>query len=366
MSLICNEIIRKIEGKYPRHLAEEWDNVGLIIGDRNKEINRILVCLDITNEVVDEAISKGIDMIVSHHPLIFKSIKKLVSDNHIASLIMKLVRSEINVYSMHTNYDNAVEGMNDVLANILELKRCKPLTVNKAQKLYKLVVFVPFSHQHVVRDAILNAGAGHIGNYSHCSFNACGTGTFKPLEGTSPFIGKQNELEKVNEVRIETIMQEHSINSIIKEMLRAHPYEEVAYDIYPLRNSVDYGTGRYGILEDKMLFKDFCDVVKQKLNINYLNVAGDLDREVEKIAVVGGAGADFMYDAINKGCDVLITGDVKHHQALDALSMGINIIDAGHYFTEITAVPMIAEFLKTITEVQIHESQIVTNPFKNI
>jgi dinuclear metal center YbgI/SA1388 family protein len=366
MSLICSEVIGKIEEKYPRYLAEDWDNVGLIIGDRQKTITKVLVCLDITDEVVDEAISGEIDMIISHHPLIFKPLKKIVSDNHVASLLMKLIRSEINVYSMHTNYDNAVDGMNDVLAEMLGLKQCKPLTSNKSQKLYKLVVFVPVSHQHHVRDAILNAGAGHIGNYSHCSFNACGTGTFKPLEGTKPFIGKQDELENVNEVRIETIVEEHSIGNVIKEMLRAHPYEEVAYDIYPLLNSIDYGTGRYGTLEGKMTFKDFCSTVKQRLNVSYLNVVGSLDKEIEKVAIVGGAGADFIKDAINKGCDVLITGDVKHHQALDALSMGINVIDAGHYFTEITAVPMIAKFLGSIDDIQTYESQIDTNPFKNI
>jgi dinuclear metal center YbgI/SA1388 family protein len=366
MSLICSDLIRKIEKKYPRHLAEEWDNVGLIIGDSNKVIKKVLVCLDITNEVVDEAISKGIDMIISHHPIIFKSIKKLVRDNYISSLVMKMVRADINVYSMHTNYDNAIDGMNDILADLLGLKRCAPLTANKSQRLFKLVVFVPFSHQHVVRDAILNAGAGHIGNYSHCSFNACGTGTFKPLEGTKPFIGEQGEIEKASEVRIETIMQEHCINSIVKEMLRTHPYEEVAYDIYPLRNSIEYGTGRYGTLHNKMSFKEFCHSIKEKLSIERLSVAGDINRDVEKIAVVGGAGGDFVADALRMGCDVLVTGDVKHHQAMDAVNAGINIIDAGHYFTEIIAVPMIAKFLESASEIQVYQTQTDTNPLKNI
>jgi dinuclear metal center YbgI/SA1388 family protein len=364
MPVKCGEVIREIEKKYPLNLAEDWDNVGLIIGDYNSDIKNILVCLEINDDIINEAIEKEANMIITHHPLIFKPFKKLTNDNHISLLIMKLVRANINVYTMHTNFDNAKDGMNDIFADLLELQDPKALTVHKSESLYKLVVFVPLSHANTVREAILNAGAGHIGDYSHCSFILYGTGTFKPLDGTTPFIGKQGEMEKVNEVRIETIVDEKRLSSVIAEMLRAHPYEEVAYDIYPLKNKLDNGTGRYGKLTNTMNFRDFCDYVKQKLNVNYLNVAGDFDKQINNVAIVGGAGADFAKEAIYKGCDVLITGDVKHHSALDAVSMGINIIDAGHFMTEVIALPHIADFINSLFSIDAFVSGVNTNPFK--
>lgn len=366
MSVKCGEIVKGIEKKYPLHLAEDWDNVGLLIGDFDSDIKNILVCLEINDDIINEAIKKKVDMIVTHHPLIFKSFKKLTSNNHISSLIMKLVRANINVYTMHTNFDNARDGMNDIFADLLELKDSKPLTLHKSESLHKIVVFVPLSHKNLVREAILNAGAGYIGNYSHCSFNVYGTGTFKPLEGAKPFIGKQDELEKVDEVRIETIVDEKSLSSVTKEMLRAHPYEEVAYDIYPLNNKLDNGTGRYGKLTNSTNFRDFCDYVKKKLNIDSLNVVGNFDKQINRVAIVGGAGADFIKEAIAMGCEVLITGDVKHHTALDALGMGINIIDAGHFYTEVIALPHIAQFINSLFDVEVNVSEVSTNPFKMV
>jgi dinuclear metal center YbgI/SA1388 family protein len=366
MAVKCYEIMNELEDKYPLSLSEDYDNVGLIIGDRDKEINNILVCLEIDNKVVEEAKDNKIDLIISHHPLIFKPLKKIVKTDYISSIVMKLIRSDINVYAMHTNFDNAKNGMNDILANLLKLNNVKPLTTHKSESLFKLVVYVPLSHQHVVREAILNAGAGHIGNYSHCSFNLYGTGTFKPLEGANPYIGKQGEIEKVNEAKIETIVEESKLNIVLKEMFKAHPYEEVAYDIYPLKNKLDNGTGRYGTLENKMPFNEFCNYVKSSIGAPNVNVVGRFDKEIYKVAVVGGAGGSFIKDAISKGCDVLITGDIKHHEAIDAINMGLNIIDAGHYFTEVVALPYVGELIKSKFDVDVHISNISTNPFKKI
>lgn len=255
MAKSCTEIISTIEAKYPLSLAEEYDNVGLIIGDIDANIKKILVCLDINEAVIDEAINKNIDMIISHHPLIFKPIKKIVNTNPISHLITKLIKADICVYSLHTNFDNAENGMNDVLAEKLGLNN-----INK------------------------------LGN----------------------------------------------------------------------------GTGRYGILYNSMSLKELCALVKNKFNISSLKVTGNLNTKIERVAIVGGAGCDFIGDALASNCDVLITGDVKHHSALDGLNSGINIIDGSHFFTEVVALPYIASLLNTLTGIEALITKVDTNPFKNV
>lgn len=366
MSVKSSLITSKIEENYPLNLAEDYDNVGLLIGRPDRQINKVLVCLEVTSKVIEEAVNNNCEMIISHHPLIFKPVKKITSNNYITSMVMDLIKADINLYAMHTNFDNGKNGMNDILAKMLELQNINILSTEKNVSLYKIVVFVPKSHEKIVRDAILNSGAGHIGNYSHCSFNTNGKGTFMPLEGTSPFIGQQYNLETVDEVRIETIVIERDITKVINNMLNVHPYEEVAYDIYPLKNSLAAGTGRFGKLKNKMSLKNFCEYIKSKLNIPYLNVSGNLDNIVGNIAVVGGAGSDFITNAIEHGCDTLLTGDIKHHDAIDALEMGLNLIDGGHYFTEVLALPYIAEFITSNFDVKCKITNINTNPMQKV
>lgn len=366
MPVTCREITNKIEERYPLNLAEDYDNVGLLIGSYQKKIGRILVCLEIDNRVVDEAIKKNIDMIITHHPIIFKPIKRIIDDSYITSVIIKLIRSGINVYALHTNFDNADGGMNDILAERIGLQNIHYLSDNKKEALYKVAVYVPVSHEEAVRNALFNAGAGHIGNYSSCSFNIYGKGTFIPLEGTSPYIGKRGKLEKVDEVKIETIVKKEDLERVIDSMLKAHPYEEAAYDIYELNNSIIYGTGRYGTLKEEMSFKDFCSYLKQKLNIPYVNAAGDMERIVQKVSIVGGAGTEFIKDSIKKGCDVFVTGDIKHHEAIDALNSGINIVDGSHYFTEVVALPYIAEFISSSFNIECNVTEVNTNPFTKV
>lgn len=364
MSLVCSEILKLIEESYPLKLAEEYDNVGLLIGSINKEINRSLVCLEITDEVVEEAIKLGVDMIVSHHPIIFSPLKKISEENPDSKLLIKLIRKDINVYSLHTNFDNSPKGMSDLIAAKLGLNDIAILSQNRNIKLYKLVIYVPESHAERVRMEMLNLGGGHIGNYSHCSFNLNGTGTFMPLEGTNPFIGSKGEIEKVNEVRIESIVTEFNRYKVLQGAIAAHPYEEAAYDIIPLENTIANGAGRIGKLSSPMKFNEFCKYVKEKLNLSAVSAVGDMNRNISRVGIIGGSGDDFIFDAFRSGCDVLLTGDIKHHEAHYALSLKLNIIDAGHYGTEALFSDYIADFIASKCNIECFVSKVDTNPFR--
>lgn len=345
MAVACSELISFMEKRFPLELQESFDNSGFLVGDADKVISKALVCLDVNINVIEEASEYGADIIISHHPLIFKPMKCITSSDNTGRCIMELIKRNIALYSSHTCFDNARGGMNDILANMMGLKNIKVLCNDHKEKLYKIAVFVPESHEQQVRCAMMDAGAGHIGDYSHCSFNIKGTGTFLPLEDTSPYIGTQGKLEKVNEVKIETIVKENMLEDVIKSMLHVHPYEEPAYDIYPLKNSLPSGTGRYGDLEEQCTLEELSEKCKDVFGAPYVTVAGDEKRLINKAAIVGGAGMDFARDAALKGCDVLITGDMKHHEAIDAVAMGISIIDAGHYYTEFSAMPELSRII---------------------
>lgn len=280
-------IIQIVEEFAPKYLAYEDDKIGLQLGTLNKEIKKVMITLDVLENVVDEAIEKGVDLIISHHAIIYKPLKALRTDLPQGKLYEKLIKNDITVYVAHTNLDAAENGVNDTLASYLNLKEIELLEPSHSERLKKLVVFVPQTHQKVILDALTANGAGWIGNYSHCSFNMTGIGTFMPREGTNPYIGEEGKLEQVNEVRIETIIPESKQNQAIRAMLNVHPYEEVAYDIYPLdRQGKAYGIGRIGKLEDSMTLLDFSNYIKEKLHIDGIRVTGDLAKKVKKIAVV--------------------------------------------------------------------------------
>lgn len=340
-------IMQIIENLAPKKYALEMDNVGLQVGDPNNEINKILVALNVSNEVVDEAIKKGSNMIVSHHPLIFNKLSSVRNDLYIGEVIHKLIKNDINVYCAHTNLDIAPGGVNDVLAKELKLESVKPLQITNYDSFKKIVVFVPKQYVDNVINALANAGAGCIGNYSHCTFRAEGKGTFMPLEGTNPFIGKTGKIEEVEEYRIETVVIESKLKKAVRAMLNAHPYEEVAYDIYNLDNEgKPLGLGRIGTLSHPISLKELIQTVKEILEINSVKLAGDLNRNVKKIAVCGGSGASLIHHASFKGADVLITGDVKYHQAQEAVNLGLAIIDVGHWESEKLILPVLAATIK--------------------
>ncbi|WP_222927204.1 Nif3-like dinuclear metal center hexameric protein [Thermosediminibacter litoriperuensis] len=343
----CQTVINIIERLAPRKLALEWDNVGLMVGDYSAKVDRILVALTVTPGVMNYAIEHKMDMIISHHPFLFKPLKSIKRDLPSGRMIYDAVKHDIVIYSAHTNLDVASGGVNDLLAGCLDLEGVEVLEPTREEPLKKIVVFVPRGYEDAVRDAMGDAGAGHIGNYSHCTFNVAGIGTFRPLEKARPFIGEAGRLERVEEVRIETIAPESLVKKIVSAMLKAHPYEEVAYDLYPVENKGGvFGLGRIGYLKSPLTLKDLCENIKQKLGVNSLRVVGDLTKKVSKVAVCGGAGGNLVSKAAFLGADVYITGDVKYHEAEEARITGMALIDAGHYSTEKLILNFIADHLK--------------------
>ena len=362
-----NNLVKKIENKYPLNLAYNWDNVGLIVGDFDNDIKRILVTLEANESIIEEAIENKIDLIVTHHPFIFKKINKINTKDLKGRLIHKLIKNDIALYSMHTNFDIAIDGLNDYFMEIMGFKNTKILDVTHSDTLYKIAVYVPVSHEIIVREALGEAGAGYIGNYSHCTFNTQGIGTFKPEDDANPFIGTVGEIESVKEVKIETIVPSKLLQKTIDNMIKSHPYEEVAYDVYKLENKGEsVGLGRYVSLNDKISLQDLCEEIKLKLNMDHIRVVGELDTKIKKVAVVTGAGSDMVSLAKSKNCDVIITGDVKYHEAQDALDMGMCIIDCGHFDTEDIFKDVMKRFLDKLEDVEVIKSEVNLNPFKII
>lgn len=342
----CQVIMDAMEKLAPRRLAEDWDNPGLLVGSPSQEINKILVCLDVRDEIIARAADEGFDMIVSHHPLIFKSFKKLRTDLPDGKKFSELLKHDIAVFAAHTNLDIAKGGVNDVLAEKIGLRDIKPFDITGEEQLIKLAVYVPKDYADSVRGAVFSAGAGHIGNYSECSFNVDGKGTFRPLSGTHPFIGTEDKLETVDEVRIETIFPKGLKERVVREMIKAHPYEEPAYDLYPLVNRGEvHSLGRIGVVDTPMTAEDFAADVKKGLNAEYLRLVKAGDRMIKKVALCSGSGAEFIERASFMGCDAYVTGDVRYHDAQRAAELGIHVIDAGHFSTEQPVVSVVADYL---------------------
>ncbi|MFD1363034.1 Nif3-like dinuclear metal center hexameric protein [Lentibacillus salinarum] len=330
------DIFKAMETWAPKHLAYDWDNVGLQVGSFQKPVNKVMVTLDVLESTVDEAIQHGVDLIIAHHPLLFKPMKQVNADTAKGRAIQKLLQHDISVYAAHTNLDMAHGGVNDMLCDQLGLENRRILDVNHTEKLLKLAVFVPETHAEGVRDAMSEEGAGHIGDYSHCTFQSAGQGTFKPLDGTNPYIGSQGEVAFVDEVKIETILPDSKLSSVLEAMTAAHPYEEAAYDIYPMENSGPaFGIGRIGTLADKISLEALCENVKSAFNVPNVRVTGDLTKDVKKIAILGGSGEKYLHKAKQMGADVYITGDMTFHPAQDALEMGLSVIDPGHHVEKV-------------------------------
>jgi dinuclear metal center YbgI/SA1388 family protein len=325
-----HQIIQLFEQFSPKSLAMEGDKIGLQIGRLNKPVEKVLVALDVLEEVVDEAIAENVQLIIAHHPIIFRPLQKISTEQTYGRIIEKLIKHDIAVYAAHTNLDVAKGGVNDLLAEALGLTDTEVLVPTSEIKLKKLVVFVPEKDAVKVKEALGNAGAGHIGNYSHCAFSSQGTGQFLPGDNTNPHIGSHGKLEEVNEVRVETIFPEHLEKKILSAMIKAHPYEEVAYDIYPLENKGEtLGLGRVGYVNE-MSLEEFAAHVKKNLGVQGLRVVGDLQSKVRKVAVLGGDGNKYFMSAKFKGADVYVTGDFYYHVAHDAMMEGLNIVDPGH------------------------------------
>lgn len=328
-----SEIINCITDVAPLQLQEDYDNSGLLVGDPNNEVESALITFDITEEAIDEAIEKNCKLIISHHPIIFKGLKKLTQQTYIERIVAKAIRNDIALACMHTNLDNSDRGVSMALARQLGLEDIRILDPMK-NRLAQIVVFCPVEQAESVRHAMCEAGAGHTGNYGQCAFQVHGKGSFKALEGSHPFVGKHNELHFEDEIRIETIVPDFLVGKVVAAMKHVHPYEEPAYNIYPVGNEYGKaGGGAFGKLGNPTDEKEFLNIVRQKLGIPCLKHSRLTGRKIEKVAVCGGSGAFLISKAISCGADIYITSDIKYHDYFDADGK-IILVDAGHYETE--------------------------------
>lgn len=330
-----NEIVLALEKIAPPRLADEGDRIGLQVGDLSSDISKVIVAVDPTPAVIDYTVSSGAGLLICHHPLIFSPLETLATGMPVKDNVIKLIKADIALYVMHTNYDSAPEGVNDVLADRLGVQVTGLLTTRHRERKLKLAVFTPPEATDALRNAMADAGAGIIGNYTHCSFRSDGVGTFVPLPEAKPYVGDVGKLQEESEYKLEMIVPEWRLSRVLDAMISKHPYEEVAYDIYPLENEpYSYGYGRVGRLEKPMKLSDFRRVVEESLESHRIRVIGNLDKLVKVVALCGGGGKRLIPDAVAAGADVYVTGDVGHHDFLDADALGLAVIDAGHFETE--------------------------------
>jgi dinuclear metal center YbgI/SA1388 family protein len=339
------EVLSLLESIAPAQLQESYDNAGLLTGNSEWECKGILVTLDATEDIVKEAIEKKCNLIVAHHPVIFGGLKKVTGKNYVERTVIAAIKNDIAIYAIHTNLDNVVKGVNGKMADMLGLINRQILSPKK-DLLKKIVVFVPVSHTEEVRTAIFNAGAGNIGNYSECSFNTAGEGTFKAGEGTNPFSGVQGKRHTEGETKVEIIFQNWLEDAIIKAMLKAHPYEEVAYDIVPLANNLSStGSGLIGELPVEMEEWAFLAHIKKEFNVEVIKHTSLKEKPVKKVALCGGAGSFLIKTAVTAGADFYITSDVKYHEFFDAENLLV-IADIGHYESEQYTINLLFDILK--------------------
>lgn len=356
------ELCSYLDAVVPLSFQEDYDNSGLQIGQIDKDISSALVTLDVTEQVMDEAIRKGCGVIVSHHPLIFTGIKMLTGKSQTDSVIYKAIKNDVAVYSAHTNLDMISNGVSKRMAQKIGLVNVRVLKSLK-DRLLKLVTFVPEDHLEKVREAVFNAGAGVIGNYDRCGFIVQGTGSYRGGEGTNPFAGETGRMHFEKEVRFETILFSHLKDKVLEALLETHPYEEVAYDIYSLGNeNIDAGLGCTGDLHEPLNGIDFLKMVSARLGAYGIRYSNLPDKPLKKIAVCGGSGSSLLESAIRSGADAFLTGDIKYHTFGEAAKR-ILLVDCGHYETEKFSTEIIYELIvKKFPKFAVRFSETNTNP----
>jgi len=356
------DIVNFFEQLAPLSYQESYDNSGLIIGDKQMEVKSVLLSLDVTPDIVKEAIQIGANVIVTHHPIIFSGLKKITGSNYIEQSVILAIKNDIAIYAAHTNFDSVKNGVNIAIANKLGIKNpqiLQPL----ANELVKLVTFVPKDHAEKVRLAIFDAGAGHIGNYDSCSYNVDGFGTFRGNDSTNPFVGEKGKIHQEPEVRLETIMPKSIQGKVLDALFTSHPYEEVAYDLYPLSNRYnEVGLGMVGDMESAMTPIDFLRFVKSSFNAGCVRYTALSSKNIQRVAFCGGSGASFLKAAMAAMADAFITGDFKYHQFFDAEGK-ILIVDIGHYESEQFTIDLFYDYLsKKFPNFAVLKSKITTNP----
>lgn len=330
-----SDIVTWMDRFAPPSLAESWDNVGLLFGDPQAEIARIMTCLTVTPETAAEAIEDGVGLIVSHHPILFRAVKSITARNPEGMMLWSLARAGVAVYSPHTAFDNCVGGINDMLAERLDLRNVRPLKPGATHPQFKIVVFAPRSDRDVVLDAAFGQGAGIIGNYTECSYSSAGHGTFFGQEGANPTVGQAGRRESAREYRVEILCPGNVLAQTLAAIREAHSYEEPAIDVYPLHGGpAGPGVGRVGNLPTAEPLSTFVERIRDRLAARRVDRVGPADRPIRSVAIVCGAGDDFLPDARRAGADVLLTGEARFHRALEAEASGIALVLAGHHATE--------------------------------
>ncbi|MBE0648992.1 MAG: Nif3-like dinuclear metal center hexameric protein [Bacteroidales bacterium] len=339
-----NEIMSALETWAPLSFQEEWDNSGLIIGDPHQDVSGIMVSLDTTLEVLEEAHEKQCNLVISHHPLIFNGITNLTPRLPEYAAIRFAIRNEISVMAVHTNLDNRADSLNHLLGDKLGLEGMEIVQPRKGY-LKKLATFCPLDHADRIRDSLFSAGAGHIGNYDNCSFNATGQGTFRASEKARPFVGEKNSTHYENEIRIEVIFPQHVEQRVIEALRESHPYEEVAYDIYPLDNLFPHiGSGVFGSLPEPVMSGNFLEAVKESYDIKLLRHTNVGDKLIKTVAICSGSGSFLIQHVNHKGIDAYLTGDLKYHD-FQGVSTDFLLVDIGHFESEHFVKEMLKELL---------------------
>ena len=357
-------LIKHLEAFAPPAYQESYDNSGLILGNASWECSGVLCSLDATEEVVMEAAAKGCNLIVAHHPIIFGGLKKITGRDYVENTVIAAIKNDVAIYAIHTNLDNVIAGVNNALADALQLTDRKVLAPKK-NMLAKLITFIPVDYFQKVEQALFDAGAGNVGNYSEVSFYAEGIGAYKANENANPFIGEKDVRHKEAERKLEVILSLHSQGKVVKALLEAHPYEEVAYDIIPLANEDNQvGSGLIGSLPKAISEEEFLSTIKEAFGLEVIKHTPLLGRGVQRVALCGGAGSFLIKTAISAGADFYITGDVKYHEFFDANNRLV-IADIGHWESEQFTVDLLIEIIKAkFPTFAVLKSESRTNPVR--
>jgi len=372
MKLTVADIIQAMESIAPSFLAEKWDNPGLQVGTKDHPVHTIWVSLDPSRKVVAAACKKGVDLLVTHHPLIFHPLKSIDFSTPTGSIIKTAIDGGLAIFSAHTNLDSANGGVNDVLASKIGLKGLTALQKKSGPETCKLAVYVPVGHEAPFMEAFFQTGLGKTGDYSCCSFRSRGTGTFLPGELSAPFIGAPGEISQVDEIRMETLVEKKDIPALVSDLKKAHPYETMAYDIYPLASlQTVQGLGRVGELEKQSRLDEFARKIGDKLGLSSIKIAGRPDRPVKKVALCAGSGSSMIKPFIMSKADVYVSGDLGHHDALEIVERNLGLVDIGHFSSEICVVDSLVERINQIlnqsgADVGVCACSMEKNPFNQI
>ena len=358
------EVINFLEQLAPPALQEDYDNSGLLVGNPDREVTGVLITLDTTEDIVEEAIQSKCNLIISHHPIIFRGVKRLVGNNYVERTVINAIKNDIAIYAIHTNLDNVLEGVNHKIAQRVGLADVRILAPKQGTQ-SKLVTFIPKENTEQVLDELHQVGAGVIGNYDHCSFRISGTGRYRPNEKANPHIGSPSQMETTSEDRVEVVFPNHLRNTLVNQLRRAHPYEEVAFYIHPVINAdQSIGSGMIGSLAEPMTGEDFLKHLKSSMDLDCIRHTEHIEHPISTVAICGGSGSFLLKTAISSGADAFVTADFKYHEFFDAEGR-ILIADIGHYESEAFTKDLLAELLsENFTTFALNLSKRSTNPVR--